>query len=275
MEKNEHKCGILITLYKYDLYDYELMSWKHLCDLYGKNDNYIFTFLSYYDFDFYKFINKYDIPNKDYMLYNKPYNYIQFDKSYFAGSNTYNILCLDKFIYNTCKKFGYDYLFNYQFDGYVFNDELDYWINKGYSYIGGFGGEISSELISKIYTYLNLDINDDILNKRISHMNGGLCLKNIDFCLDILDKYSNDDTLYYIMHDSEGIAFGEDTFFSLFNKSYVSAIDSLKFGYLNYRFNYYAPFNEYRYPFTCHGINRDKLLINFVKQFNKEHNLNY
>lgn len=57
-----------------------------------------------------------------------------FESSYFASIAGYNCLMLDKHFY---QRFAmYEYMLVYQLDAWVFRDELDYWCNKGYDYIG-------------------------------------------------------------------------------------------------------------------------------------------
>ena len=57
-----------------------------------------------------------------------------FHPRFFDGIKGYNLLMLDKNFY---KSFAcYQYLLIYQLDAWVFSDELDYWCEMGYDYIG-------------------------------------------------------------------------------------------------------------------------------------------
>ena len=57
-----------------------------------------------------------------------------FDESFFCSINGYNKLCKSLAFY---KKFSkYDYMLIYQLDSWVFNDDLIYWCNKKYDYVG-------------------------------------------------------------------------------------------------------------------------------------------
>ena len=58
----------------------------------------------------------------------------RFPKKYFDGIKGYNLLMLDKRFYQRFNK--YQYLLIYQLDAWVFRDDLDYWCEKGYDYIG-------------------------------------------------------------------------------------------------------------------------------------------
>lgn len=58
----------------------------------------------------------------------------RFSQRFFDGIKGYNLLMLDKDFY---KRFAdYKYMLVYQLDAWVFRDELDYWCEKGYDYIG-------------------------------------------------------------------------------------------------------------------------------------------
>ena len=57
-----------------------------------------------------------------------------FNKNYFNSIEGYNQLMLSIEFYNRFRSF--EYMLIYQLDAYVFNDELDYWCDLGYDYIG-------------------------------------------------------------------------------------------------------------------------------------------
>ncbi|WP_069660340.1 DUF5672 family protein [Arcticibacter eurypsychrophilus] len=59
---------------------------------------------------------------------------IAFQKKYFNGHSSYNRLCLSKVLYDSFLDF--DYILIHQLDAFVFKDDLDYWCNQGYDYIG-------------------------------------------------------------------------------------------------------------------------------------------
>lgn len=72
-------------------------------------------------------IDKYNIENID----------IEFefiDSKWFNGVQMYNRLKMSKFFYKLFNK--YEYLLTYELDAFVFRDDLEYWCNKGYDYIG-------------------------------------------------------------------------------------------------------------------------------------------
>lgn len=65
---------------------------------------------------------------------NANYSFRKFDKKNFKDVFTYSHLLLDKNFYKLYQ--NYDYMFLYQLDGWIFKDELDYWCEQGFDYIG-------------------------------------------------------------------------------------------------------------------------------------------
>ncbi|PLK45051.1 DUF5672 family protein [Emticicia sp. TH156] len=57
-----------------------------------------------------------------------------FDDGYFKSTLTYNRLLLSEEFY--ARFTTYEYMLIYQLDAFVFRDELAYWCNQGYDYIG-------------------------------------------------------------------------------------------------------------------------------------------
>ena len=57
-----------------------------------------------------------------------------FDEQYFDSVRSYNTLMLSADFYRSFRK--YQYMLIYQLDAFVFEDQLEYWCNKGYDYIG-------------------------------------------------------------------------------------------------------------------------------------------
>jgi hypothetical protein len=59
---------------------------------------------------------------------------VDFDNSFFDGVQGYNRLMLSAGFYD--RFINYDYILLYQLDAFVFKDELLYWCNQGFDYIG-------------------------------------------------------------------------------------------------------------------------------------------
>ncbi|RZK60374.1 MAG: hypothetical protein EOO91_01605 [Pedobacter sp.] len=104
-----------------------------------------------------------------------------FDDAYFSGINGYNQLMLSSDFY---KDFlNYKYLLIYQLDAYVFKDELLYWCNQGYDFIGApnqpHKNERNELQFLKNYTKILTVINKLLKrNIKISNVgNGGFSLR--------------------------------------------------------------------------------------------------
>jgi len=67
-------------------------------------------------------------------LYHKKLEIIYFEDHYFSSVSGYNRLMLSRFFYETFSQ--WDYMLIYQLDAFVFKDELNFWVDKGYDYIG-------------------------------------------------------------------------------------------------------------------------------------------
>lgn len=88
-----------------------------------------------------------------------------------SGIQQYNKLKISKYFYDLFK--DYEYLLTYELDAWVFRDELLYWCNKGYDYIGApwFDG----------YDYM--------AKKHILSVgNSGFSLRNIQVTLDLINR---------------------------------------------------------------------------------------
>jgi len=58
----------------------------------------------------------------------------RFDDHFFKSITGYSRLLISKLFYE--RFLAYDYILLYQLDAWVFQDELHYWLNKGYDYVG-------------------------------------------------------------------------------------------------------------------------------------------
>lgn len=94
----------------------------------------------------------------------------RFSNEYFNGVEGYNRLMISSLFYQRFKQFKY--LLIYQLDAYVFRDELEYWCDKGYDYIGA--------PWSAMHYYLN--------NSLEGVGNGGFSLRKIKSAIKLLNK---------------------------------------------------------------------------------------
>jgi Protein of unknown function (DUF5672) len=57
-----------------------------------------------------------------------------FDSKYFISKEGYNDLCLEKKFYTRFR--SYEFILIYQLDAWIFRDDLDFWCNQKYDYLG-------------------------------------------------------------------------------------------------------------------------------------------
>ncbi len=151
---------ILIPIYKKDMTLMEEQSFRQCLTILGKHKIGIFT---------YKELNvcSYNQIAKE---YNVNINYYYFEKEYFFSVKGYNQLMLT---INFYKRFlEYQYILIYQLDAWVFRDELDYWCNQGYDYIG-----------APVYKYLG---NGKYTTENPFVGNGGFSLRKVSHCINVL-----------------------------------------------------------------------------------------
>lgn len=134
---------------------------------------------------------------------------------YFQGIEGYNKLMLSEEFYS--RFLAYEYILIHQTDAYLFKDELAYWCQKGYSYIGAPWYAPEQTWIDKLKIeiktrFMRFHYADEHLTD-IRHQNkvgnGGLSLRHINSFLKVLqrvrpeliDKYKNN-TLYVYHEDA-------------------------------------------------------------------------
>lgn len=91
-----------------------------------------------------------------------------FDASFFSSIAGYNLLMLDKSLYQRFA--NYNYMLIYQLDAWVFRDELDEWCSKGYDYIGA--------------PWIEKDSNGNLIMAGVG--NGGFSLRRTQHFIDVL-----------------------------------------------------------------------------------------
>ena len=124
MKDKQNKAIIVIPAYKSNISEIESVSLRR-CLLVLKN--YDICFVSPYglNMDVYRSILS------DYQIC---FNVMSFPSHFFDSVKSYNKLMLTHDFYlRFCE---YEYMLIYQLDAYVFDDQLAYWCNKGYDYIG-------------------------------------------------------------------------------------------------------------------------------------------
>jgi hypothetical protein len=97
-------------------------------------------------------------------------NVCRFPDLCFATVEGYSLLCLSKLFYQTFQQF--EYMLICQLDAFVFEDQMQDWLSKKYSYIGGAVAK-SDEASGQIIRW-------------ITSQNGGFSLRNIHSHLQVL-----------------------------------------------------------------------------------------
>ncbi len=186
-----------------------------------------------------------------------------FDDNFFESVTSYNRLMLSPEFY---KRFlDFEYIFIYQLDAYVFRDELKFWCEKSYDYIGA-PWIPRGQFWKSIRDWFNNLIGK---NKRV-HLksiyykvgNGGLCLRRVRSCYEITVRETEviDSYLNPVNKNMEYVH--EDVFWALEpqRKNYNFRIPNYKEALL-FAFNQY-PAECYKIskkiPFGCHGWERKK-----------------
>jgi len=129
----------------------------------------------------------------------------KFDDSYFNNIKSYNKLMLSEEFY---KRFSdFKFILVHQLDAYLFKDELDFWCDQDYDYIGA-PWLRDERFLVKIFRSKKVKKRDIIFNKV---GNGGLSLRKVDTFLEITKQHRQliDD---YQKHPLYGI---EDVFWSI------------------------------------------------------------
>ena len=149
------------------------------------------------------------------------YKITAFQDEFFAGVQGYNRLMLSAGFYNAF--IDYDYILIYQLDAFVFKDDLLYWCNEGFDYIGApwigpkfpnIFRSVKIRLQLYYYTRFNIQFKGLPSLKQVKYKvgNGGFSLRRTEIfsalCTEMADKITE-----YNKRDS--YLFNEDVFWSV------------------------------------------------------------
>lgn len=202
----------------------------------------------------------------------------RFDEKYFKSKVSYNKLCLSLNFYR--RFLQYRYMLIYQYDAYVFRNELKSWIEQGYDYIGApFYEDTRKPFDLKTWTVGN----------------GGFCLRSVKKCYQLLARVE----FYYVLVKLSGILqckrfitkvfmklglinlalierirrnkYHEDQVFGILSK-YIHKNFSVAPIEVAWQFSFEAyptqlyELNNKKLPFGCHGwdINEPEFWKNFI-----------
>lgn len=154
-----NRCVVIIPVYSVSPTDSEKASFRNTLSVLRMHDITVVT---------YRNCNTKEYDNICNNL-NTSIKYEYFNEEYFASVHGYNDLCFSKSFYLRFAE--YEYMLICQLDAWVFRDELNYWCDKNYDYIGApiFYGYSSNRFSKKI----------------MGIGNGGLSLRKISHALKI------------------------------------------------------------------------------------------
>ncbi|MCB0395446.1 MAG: hypothetical protein KDD36_02255 [Flavobacteriales bacterium] len=144
---------VVIPVYKPDMNPYEELSFRNCCEVLRQHPIHLITFK---DLSLDRYREVYD-----------GFKVTFFDPSYFESISGYNRLMLSLDFYNAFRSF--DFMLIHQLDAYVFRDELGFWCDQGFDYIGA--------------PWITKD-GDELW--RVG--NGGFSLRNIPSFINVLDN---------------------------------------------------------------------------------------
>ncbi len=182
-----------------------------------------------------------------------------FSDEYFNGISGYNRLMLSADFY---RRFSdKEYLLICQLDAYVFRDELKFWCNKGYDYIGAPWPVPKFFRLPLFKLWRKYFHSRRRTEKDCKVGNGGLSLRKVsshiratELLRDVIQAHLS----------KPGYSANEDLFLSLevnkhgMNFSYPDYKEALQFSFDKYPDLCFKE-NNYRLPFGCHAWYKDKM----------------
>lgn len=163
------KVAIVIPIYKNNLSEQESISLKQCFKLLSKFPIYFIAPKS---------INKHTYTNYGHA------EYVYFKNDYFSNINGYNRLMLSSSFYKAFS--NYEYILVYQLDSFVFKNELLFWCEQGYDFIGA-------------PTTFPIETSNGI-NSSMMVGNGGFSLRKTKTFIDALTKFK---VLPFIKNDTD------------------------------------------------------------------------
>ncbi|MFD2936672.1 DUF5672 family protein [Spirosoma flavum] len=193
-----------------------------------------------------------------------------FDDSYFADLQGYNRLMLSETFYQAFA--DKEYVLIHQLDAFVFQDDLAYWCQQNYDYIGapwlrdrdftGWLDQLDFNIRQRIARVLNLKKSDDVTPREIYNLNsvgnGGLTLRRISAMLRCLKRFKQKIAEYERISMYQ---YHEDVFWSIEVNRYwphlriPSYRKALYFSIEFYPSWSVEHYNQGKLPFGCHAWN--------------------
>ncbi|WKS95604.1 DUF5672 family protein [Riemerella columbina] len=203
-----------------------------------------------------------------------------FDDHFFCNILGYNELMLSKLFYNQFQK---QYILICQPDAFLFKDDLDYWVDQGYDYVGApwLRSRQNIPYLKKLWDntlyFLKSSINyqnngKSQKNKSLLYNevgNGGLSLRNRNKCLDVIHQLESVVRIYLKPENASQKFYAEDVFFSVepsrhgisfskpdYKKACLFAIENKQ--------EMAMKWNQNALPFGCHRWDKE---LHFWKKY--------
>jgi hypothetical protein len=242
---------IVVPLYKAFLDDIERMS---LCRSLDVMKSHSFSIICPHNLD---------LASIEPMFDGVDYDVRRFDPEFFRGIKGYNRLMLSSDFYSAF--IDYNHILICQTDVFVFSDQLLFWCEKDYDYIGAPWMASPQHPLKKFFYGIE---NFFRRKKKSQHHffkvgNGGFSLRNVEVMLRIVSELK-DEIVYFSEHWDERKYHQEDVFISVYAPSQIPNIkipdykEAVAFAmdrkpWLAYKLN------NNKLPFACHGFNKSKV----------------
>ena len=203
-----------------------------------------------------------DLLEKEYPFYSIE----EFDADYFTSIKGYNRLLLATEFYSRFQ--DDDYMLIVQSDVYIFYDDLDYWLNEGYDYVGA--PWISSSRFSHFIHYVKMKCSHCLYGEqnRVHRFetrnrvgNGGFSLRKISRHLELTAALK--DQIQHYLNNQTSHIFNEDVFWSIepskngFEHKTPTAQEALRFAFdINPKRLY--KLTGGKLPMAAHGWNKSR-----------------
>ncbi|MEN9917565.1 MAG: hypothetical protein RL662_1 [Bacteroidota bacterium] len=253
------KAAITIPVYKTEMSKYELISYSQALKIFKNYDIVLFCPASL------------DVSQYKEIAHNTGKNVLieTFDSSYFKDIQGYNKLMLSTSFYE--RFLSYTYILVYQLDCFVFRNELEDWMQRGYDYIGApwitndrrtwwtLKRSIRYTLKSLYRRYTNQYNNATFGFYKVG--NGGFSLRRIDRFLEIIKRFGKNGRIDKYRNMGEDYAYAEDVFWGLETNRYCCLIKTPSYKEaLNFSFDINPSIcydlNNNLIPFGCHAWSR-------------------
>lgn len=182
--------AILVPIYKKRFNNFEEIS---IDNLYSLFPDYPISFVCPTTFDRSYYISRY-----------KSSTFYSFDDTFFVGLKGYNKLMLNVELYKNFEI--YDYVLICQPDVYIFHNNLNEFLNKRYSFIGA---PLPNSIVEGIEQKFTIDFDEKRSFSSISFFNGGISLRKVSDCIEVITK--NNDLINRYLNNG----WFEDSIFSI------------------------------------------------------------